>query len=738
MNSHFLTEKIESLNRICLVPILLLAICFHSSGQTLYKFYQRESKFGIQSEKGKILVPAEYEFLGWSDGKSEIIEKHIGYRKSGFWGIVSVTGETIVPAKYRRLCYAGDGLIEVALTLNSGETKEGVINLQGKTIIPFIYDYIQFFAGHIIFGERNNAESRFGFSDLSGKILLKAEWKSIRGLQNRLLLVENFNGNKALYDLAGYPKTGFFLDSAKVLSNGDIVFHEGPMTDFIRQGEAIPDKARFKAIRMSSDSITEVLRFNKWSLINDFNQEMDSLEADSVRPLSNGKLKIYRNGWSTETLADLKVSQPETYHATIRSASSIMVRKLNSGYGLSDEQGKFIYPPVYEKIEWDGTHAIIYEKNEEAKTKIRIGVPREDGWISQPFEKVIRKNNQFIVFNYGRYGLTDQYGKELIPAIYDSINDIKGELVTVGYLGKKGLITLNQKWIVFPQAYPITLVDESHFILHQPGQHTLGDRSGSFIYISSHELRNLGNGQIEELLANGVRRCLLVDGTICLVDKKPITPEVSSQKAKTSRPLPKPFKNSVTITFQETEGLIGFQENEKFGFKDTRGRIRISNRYDSIRPFQEGRAAIKLMGKWGFIDSHDQIVIQPSFSDVHDFTDSVAQVKKEKKWGIIDWSGKLLLDPGYEEMVPLKGTKYMMVKSGGKFGLISSRGKILIEPRFELLTPATKDHWMVKNKFYGIISTEGIPTIPLIHKNLYFISERNGYLVEKNAKWEIP
>ena len=736
MKSNFTPQKITSVSRLGLVTILLFAVSFYSRGQIHYKIYQSGGKFGIQQDKGKILVPAEYEFLGWSDGQAELIEKYIGYQKSGFWGIVSTSGEIIVPAKYRRLRYAGNGVVEAALTLNTGVTKEGGINLQGKIIIPFIYDYIQFFSGYIIFGEGNGAERRFGFSDLSGKILLKAEWKSIRGLQNRLLLVENMNGNKAIYDLSGYPKTGFFLDSAKVLYNGDIVFHEGPMTDFIRPGGAIPDKARFKAVRVSADSITEVLRFNRWTLIDDSNQEIDSIEADSVRPLPNEKLKIYRNGWSAEIRSDLKAPRPENYQATIRPTSSIVVRKLHSGYGLSDELGNFIYPPVYEKIDWDGTHAILTEKNEEGKIKVRIGLPNQDGWISQPFEKVIRKSNQFIVLNFGRYGLTDHYGKELIPTIYDSIHDVKGELVTVDYLGKKGLITLNQKWLVFPQAYPITLVDQSHYIVHQPGQHTLRNRSGSAMYISSHELQYVGNGQIEELLANGIRRCLLVNGTPCLIDGKQNIPAVSSQKAKTIKTIPKTDKPSITVTFQEKEGFIGFQENEKFGFKDTRGRIRISNRYDSIRPFQEGRAAIKLMGKWGFIDSRDQIVIQPSFSDIRDFSDSVAQVKKEEKWGIIDWSGKLLLNHEYEEMEPLQGTNHLLVKSDGKFGLISSRGKIHIEPRFELLTQTTKDHWMVKNKFFGILSTDGIPIIPLIHKNLYFIPERKGYLIEKTTDWE--
>src|SRR4029079_15798307 len=81
-------------------------------------------------------------------------------------------------------------------------------------------------------------------------------------------------------------------------------------------------------------------------------------------------------------------------------------------------------------------------------------------------------------------------------------------------------------------------------------------------------------------------------------------------------------------SFSESEGLIGIRRDGKYGFVDTRGRLRIANRYDSISDFHEGKAAIKLLGKWGYINNADQIVTQPQYQTVSDFHQGVALVRK--------------------------------------------------------------------------------------------------------------
>ncbi len=71
----------------------------------------------------------------------------------------------------------------------------------------------------------------------------------------------------------------------------------------------------------------------------------------------------------------------------------------------------------------------------------------------------------------------------------------------------------------------------------------------------------------------------------------------------------------VTRFFSESEGLRGIKKDDRYGFVDDRGRLRVANRYDSIGEFHEGLASVKLIGKWGFVNTNDQIVINPNYDN---------------------------------------------------------------------------------------------------------------------------
>ena len=71
--------------------------------------------------------------------------------------------------------------------------------------------------------------------------------------------------------------------------------------------------------------------------------------------------------------------------------------------------------------------------------------------------------------------------------------------------------------------------------------------------------------------------------------------------------LKKPFERYIPST---REVLI--EKENRWGFVDSKGRLRISNRYDGAGPFHEGLAPIMLRGKWGFIDKSGKTKIKQS------------------------------------------------------------------------------------------------------------------------------
>jgi hypothetical protein len=59
-----------------------------------------------------------------------------------------------------------------------------------------------------------------------------------------------------------------------------------------------------------------------------------------------------------------------------------------------------------------------------------------------------------------------------------------------------------------------------------------------------------------------------------------------------------------------------------------RVRLRIANRYEGIKPFSEGLAAMKIRNKWGFINRDERIIIQPAYEEVTPFKKGYSFIKQ--------------------------------------------------------------------------------------------------------------
>lgn len=78
-------------------------------------------------------------------------------------------------------------------------------------------------------------------------------------------------------------------------------------------------------------------------------------------------------------------------------------------------------------------------------------------------------------------------------------------------------------------------------------------------------------------------------------------------------------------------GLACAKFGTQYAFIDKDGKIAVGGRpFAEARPFQDGRAAVKIEGKWGFINKKGNFVIPPKFLDAGSFYGGVAPVKE--KW----------------------------------------------------------------------------------------------------------
>lgn len=92
-----------------------------------------------------------------------------------------------------------------------------------------------------------------------------------------------------------------------------------------------------------------------------------------------------------------------------------------------------------------------------------------------------------------------------------------------------------------------------------------------------------------------------------------------------------------------SEGLIAIENDEGWGFIDTRGDIVITPQYDWVDRFYEGRAEVQKGDKMGLIDKQGRYIIPLSYPVVdynHETGNSV--VKRGEEWALFDYAGKQL------------------------------------------------------------------------------------------------
>lgn len=64
-----------------------------------------------------------------------------------------------------------------------------------------------------------------------------------------------------------------------------------------------------------------------------------------------------------------------------------------------------------------------------------------------------------------------------------------------------------------------------------------------------------------------------------------------------------------------SDNVMAFEENEKWGFVDSEGKVIIKPEYEDAKSFSNGLAAVCKDGKWGFINYQNEVVIDYQFAD---------------------------------------------------------------------------------------------------------------------------
>jgi hypothetical protein len=680
-----------------------------------FLLFEENGKVGLKDEDGKVLIPAQYDAIGWGNGKLSIIDKVVGYQSDGMWGLIHTSNKVLTPAEFLDI-KPGEGslLIGQKRSALSQRPSFGVISTSGKTIIPFIYDGLKLSGMRAIVMSRSGNRFHFGLTDLSHKSLIPLEYQRIYSLGSLRYAVENFDDKTAIFSEEGNQLTAFSIDSISPFRNDLAIIYENQRQGVINRDGQVVVKTLYDEVQLPDDGTIRIRDTDVWYFLTGDNEAQGEFRGDALTPVSPQRYLVSVNGKLQLTDNNFKPLHEGVFSSLGQFQQGRAVFTQEQKSGVITTNGEILIPAKYHRLEMD----------DKFFRACLDGSPRHR-WIMLDLQgkQITEKHYEYIgafngkyypVKNRGFWGALDENGKEIITCVHDSLIQHSTNNIAVKFKGQYGVINLRENWLVTPGDNRIEVLNDQVYFEYDHGTTFLKAVGGGIIYFSDNVL-TYADGFITEHLPTGAHWTIDMSGIIVDRSNQPLTTEK---------------------IFPESEGLRAILKDGKYGFIDNAGRLRIANRYEEVKPFSDGRAAIRIKGRWGFIDHQENLVVQPVYDEVENFSNGMAIVKRAGLYGVIDRGGKVVLPVRYDA-IALNAFNRFILRQGQLYGMADETGRIIINPRYEKITDPGNGYIIVaRDRKLGAVTLNGVSTIPMIYDELTFDSHHNHFLAQKRSAWQ--
>lgn len=656
--------------------------------------------------------------------------------------------------------------LERKIFIKKEGAKYGLVNKKGKEILPAKYDsllYTELHDQYIAYLLNTEGAKAAGIITERDKKIIPIGYRNIQPVALTLYSVTNFSGLAALFNSEGKPSTDFNFHEITAFKGNLARFYKNGKAGLLNSAGKVLLEANYKDIIIRSDSTVDIINLRNWKILDGQNNSLNSLHFDSIRPLGPDRwatsIKFYTSaGQPTlmSALTNAKGEQLIEYRPMFIYPFEGQLAKVKEGkqFGVIKLDGSYLLPAEFDSVAFT-EHAIIaglrvakqwywhlFDRNGKKKSRhtYQAIVPQATGLMPA------KLNN--------RWGYINQQGEEILVCRYDTTYAFEGNLARVRFSDSMGVINKEGVWQIRPFADFITILSPTRFIARNQQNHQLLDEKGEVLLQTPHVLTPITGGLLE---INEYKQYGLFD-----LNGNRLTPtefEWISELQEAEIYLAKRYgkrgilsKDGTTFigesdkTFDELfemkEGYIAARIGSQQGFVDSQGRLRISNRYDSVRLFSDNYAAVQLMGRWGYIDKGDRFRIQPLFEEAGFFEEDVAIVKQNGAFGLINKNGELIVKPQYEKITPLHSGRYLFVKDG-QMGITDKAANILLTAKYDQIEDLKNGYFRVIRKGKkGLINYAGVSTIPLIYdvlvwdeiNNVYLCSQKGEAIERKNLR----
>lgn len=168
-------------------------------------------------------------------------------------------------------------------------------------------------------------------------------------------------------------------------------------------------------------------------------------------------------------------------------------------------------------------------------------------------------------------------------------------------------------------------------------------------------------------------------------------------------------------------------ENDRWGYIDQKGNIKIATQYYSAGIFNEGLAPVRIEGTFGYINTNGEIVIPAAYDVAYSFRNGVALVYVNGKAFLINTKGEIIFQHPYHHLTVADNQALVIAETyNGEKGLLNMKGKPI--------TPmAYKSIGTFNN---GVAVVQGLNDNMVINKTKGYTYERG--VIDSTGKTIVP
>ena len=721
------------LRQLFFVFALLLHTTLWASADQ-YERFRENGKYGVKNTtSGEILISAQYEYIGWSDGSFTVINDLIGAQQNEKWALINLDGNRVSDHIYTNLRPFIEDLFIAAIRSNGSILVEyGLINNRGKTVLSHNYSKLEPLGNTLLATQKIANNYKKGLLDKNGKAIIPITHESIHSIESGYLAVQNDNGLSALYSEKGIAITAFEYESIERLS--DRLFL---VKFYNRQG--LMDKTGrlvvppiYKNIQVSGDK-ARALPFDKWDFYKN-NQFQKSFYFDNLDFLSPGNFAVTSGNKIAVIDED---EQYITYQSKLKIASTSngysIIEDSQSGYrGVMNEVGRMILPTNYDSI-------VVFEqiifgqiRNQESQSWSIFGHRGRKKSLYEYNSFSAPKAGLIKASRNGKHGFINATtGKESSPFLYDSIAPFKQDLAIVAYQESFGVINRDGHWVITPYSDSLSIGDD--FIFSKQGsENKIYDLGGSALlstynsvsilpqgyYTKEKESLALFNFNGDRLLENDYDTIQVINEDLYLLKR-----DNRSFFYKPSNSADFELDNNIEHIGANINGYFPVLIDDQWGFIDEQANLKIANRYEATGQFSEGLFTVQVIGKWAYLDKDENIVIQPIYVEAGPFENGLAVVKNESGYGFINKTGNVILSETYSSIKRLD--TFILLERNGLYGLADTKGKLIWDPQFDKITLINNEYFLAERSgFKGVINLQGEDIVPVAYKKIIQLGDQ--------------